>query len=68
MTWIDGINASASPTGRPVIQSFEPNETWFWSYQTGSLFEGPALAPPTSHPWEQSVPGPVDRLPERRRA
>jgi len=107
MTWSDGINPSASPTGtgcadceldggwwlhlrrcaacghvgccddspsrhatahwsstgHPVIQSFEPGETWFWNYRTGSIVDGPELAPPTSHPLEQSVPGPADRLP-----
>jgi hypothetical protein len=50
-------------TGHPVMQSFEPGETWFWDYRTETQFAGPELAPPTSHPADQAVPGPVDRLP-----
>ncbi len=50
-------------TGHPVIQSFEPGEGWFWDYPSGAAIRGPELAPPTSHPEEQSVPGPADRLP-----
>jgi len=53
----------ANSTGHPVISSFEPGETWFWNYETGQSFEGPELAPPQSHPVDQAVPGPVDRLP-----
>ena len=50
-------------TGHPVIQGFEPGEGWFWDYASGAVIDGPALAPPTSHPADQSVPGPADRLP-----
>ncbi len=50
-------------TRHPVIQSFEPGETWFWDYDTNEAIDGPELAPPTSHPLDQSVPGPADRLP-----
>ncbi|UIJ35011.1 UBP-type zinc finger domain-containing protein [Allobranchiibius sp. GilTou73] len=50
-------------TGHPVIQSFEPGEDWCFDYRTGGFAYGPALAPPTSHPRDQSVPGPADRIP-----
>lgn len=50
-------------TGHPVIQSYEPGETWFWNYETEEAFEGPVLAAPTERPEEQSAPGPADRLP-----
>ena len=53
----------AKDTGHPVIQSFEPGEDWFYDYRTGEGMNGPALAPPTSHPIDQEVPGPVDRMP-----
>src|SRR4051812_8283726 len=50
-------------SGHPVIQSFEPGEDWFWDYASGQIVRGTPLAPPTSHPESQSVPGPADRLP-----
>lgn len=50
-------------TGHAVIQSFEPGETWAWDYRDDTRFEGLELAAPTSHPVEQAVPGPADRLP-----
>jgi hypothetical protein len=51
-------------TGHPVIASFEPGESWFWSYPAGEFYEeGPSLASPQSHPEEQTVPGPADRVP-----
>jgi hypothetical protein len=50
-------------TGHPVIQSFEPGEDWFWNYDTNGYLEGPLLAPPRSHPADQTVPGPAERLP-----
>ena len=51
-------------TGHPVIRSFEPGERWFWSYPAEDFYEeGPALAAPESHPEEQTVPGPADRVP-----
>ncbi|WP_223692148.1 UBP-type zinc finger domain-containing protein [Leifsonia poae] len=55
--------AHATATGHRYIQSFEPGEDWFWDYRTDQYAEGPQLAPPTSHPEEQSVPGPAARLP-----
>jgi hypothetical protein len=51
-------------TGHPVIRSFEPGEAWFWNYETEQAMEGPQLAPPESHPEDQGVPGPVDRVPD----
>ncbi|WP_408895767.1 UBP-type zinc finger domain-containing protein [Nocardioides sp. R1-1] len=50
-------------TGHPVVQSFEPGEDWFWDYAREDYAEGPALAPPTSHPEEQPAPGPRGRVP-----
>lgn len=50
-------------TGHAVIQSYEPGETWAYDYRDQSTFEGVELAAPTSHPVDQSVPGPADRLP-----
>lgn len=49
--------AHARATGHPVIRSFEPGEDWFYDYRTGEFVEGPALAPPDSHPVDQGVPG-----------
>ncbi|MDJ0384791.1 UBP-type zinc finger domain-containing protein [Streptomyces sp. G-G2] len=52
-------------TGHPLVQSFEPGEEWFWNFDTGALYEaGPELTPPGSHPADQPVPGPADRLPQ----
>ena len=53
----------AAESGHPIIQSFEPGESWFWDFRTESMVDGPELAPPTSHPTEQTVPGPADRVP-----
>lgn len=55
--------AHARETGHRVIQSYEPGEDWFWDFGTETAFEGPALAPPHSHPQSQSTPGPADRVP-----
>ena len=55
--------AHAQKTGHPVIQSFEPGEDWFWDYRTNDFTAGVPLAPPTSHPDDQSVPGPAARVP-----
>ena len=56
--------AHATATAHPLIRSFEPGEAWFWSYQEEQFYEsGPALAPPESHPLDQSTPGPGDRVP-----
>ena len=50
-------------TGHRVVQSFEPDEDWFYDYATGDWLEGPELAGPTSHPAGQAVPGPAGRVP-----
>jgi hypothetical protein len=50
-------------TGHPVIQSFEPGENWFWNYETNDYANGPELAAPSSHPADQGVPGPRERVP-----
>ena len=56
-------------TGHPVIRSFEPGETWFWSFPSEDFYEtGPDLAGPDCHPREQTVPGPHDRVPADWRA
>jgi len=55
--------AHANASGHQVIRSFEPGESWFYSYATGETFDGPDLAPPESHPAEQTTPGPADRVP-----
>jgi hypothetical protein len=50
-------------TGHPVIRSFEPGDDWFWNYETNDYADGPALAPPESHPDDQPAPGPKGRVP-----
>jgi hypothetical protein len=55
-------------TGHPIMQSYEPGEDWFWDYRAETVIEGPRLTEPTSHPADQSVPGPLDRLPAEVRA
>lgn len=51
-------------TGHRYIRSFEPGEQWFWDFRDEVAVTGVALPPPESHPDDQSVPGPQDRLPE----
>jgi Zn-finger in ubiquitin-hydrolases and other protein len=51
-------------TGHPIIASFEPGETWFYSYETGQTVHGEKLAPPRWHPEDQPVPGPAKNLPD----
>jgi Zn-finger in ubiquitin-hydrolases and other protein len=55
--------AHSKETGHPVLRSFEPGEDWFYDYRSGEFFEGPALAPPDSHPPDQPVPGPAGAVP-----
>ncbi|MBL7257650.1 UBP-type zinc finger domain-containing protein [Paractinoplanes lichenicola] len=50
-------------TGHPVIQSFEPGEDWYWDFTTQEAGNGPQLAPATSRPDDQSVPGPAENVP-----
>src|ERR1700746_412032 len=62
-------SSHARLSGHPLVRSFEPGESWFWSYADESFYEeGPALAPPESHPAEQTVPGPAQRVPRDWRA
>ena len=57
-------SAHAAATGHPVVQSFEPGESWFWDYTREQyLDDGPELAAPTCHPDNQPVPGPRGRVP-----
>jgi hypothetical protein len=56
-------NAHFQSTGHSIVQSFEPGEEWFWNFRTKDLEDGPALAPPTSHPLSQPVPGPAGGVP-----
>ncbi|HEY6327536.1 MAG TPA: UBP-type zinc finger domain-containing protein [Candidatus Cybelea sp.] len=60
-----GKHATAhyNETHHPIIASFEPGETWFYSYATGEFMNGPRIAPPRSHPEDQPVPGPRGRVP-----
>jgi Zn-finger in ubiquitin-hydrolases and other protein len=53
----------AARTGHPIVQSFEPGESWFWDYQREDYYDGPVLADPQSRPDAQSVPGPAERVP-----
>ena len=46
-----------------MLQSFEPDEDWFFDYRSGEFFEGPILALPDSHPADQPVPGPAGAVP-----
>ncbi len=50
-------------TQHPVIQSFEPGESWFYDYRSGEEMDGPSLAPPHAHPAGQPIPGPAGRAP-----
>lgn len=50
-------------TGHAVIRSFEPGESWFWNYTLGDEVRGQTLAPPTSHPTSQPIPGPAGAVP-----
>jgi hypothetical protein len=53
----------AADAGHPIIQSFEPGETWFWDYASEQYAFGPELSPPVDHPLDQPVPGPAGRVP-----
>ena len=55
--------AHARTEGHAVVQSFEPGESWFYDYDSGELFEGPALADPQSRPEDQPSPGPEGAVP-----
>ena len=53
----------AKASDHPLITSFEPGEDWFWNYRDEQFYEGPALAPPQSHPADQPTPGPRGKVP-----
>ena len=55
--------AHAAATGHPIIRTFEPGETWFWSFETEQFYDGPELPDPQHRPVEQTVPGPKERVP-----
>lgn len=59
----DSLNRHASrhahAESHPVIQTFEPDEDWFYDYRNDEMFDGPRLAPPTHHPTSQPTPGPA---------
>ena len=56
-------SAHAGTSGHPFVQSFEPDENWFWNYQTEDYYDGPVLADPQHHPLDQPTPGPAGRVP-----
>jgi hypothetical protein len=56
-------NRHAREAGHPIAQSYEPGEDWFWDYSTEEYLEGPVLAAPRHHPFDQPVPGPAGRVP-----
>ena len=53
----------AAASGHPIVQSYEPDEEWFWNYVTQTYGDGPPLALPRHHPLDQPVPGPNGRVP-----
>jgi hypothetical protein len=53
----------AATTGHPIIASFEPGEDWFYDYNARKMIKGAELLPPHSHPADQAVPGPAERVP-----
>jgi hypothetical protein len=56
-------SAHAAASGHPLVRSFEPGESWFWSYPEEQFYDGPELTPPEHHPVDQPVPGPAGRVP-----
>ena len=59
--------AHFAETGHPIVQSFEPDEPWFWNYARKIRFFGPKLAEPRHRPLDQPSPGPADRVPDNWR-
>jgi hypothetical protein len=55
--------AHAAATGHPLVRSFEPGESWYWSYPTEEFYDGPPLAQPDHHPIDQPTPGPAGQVP-----
>jgi hypothetical protein len=54
----------AVESGHPVVASFEPLQSWLYDYEKRKVFRGFRLASPRSHPEDQPVPGPKDKVPE----
>lgn len=50
-------------SGHPIVQTFEPDEDWFWNYEIQQWASGPELAAPQHHPADQPTPGPRGRVP-----
>ncbi len=55
-------------TKHPVLQSFEPGESWFWEYASEANFYGPTLVAPHHHPADQLIPGPAGLVPQDRQS
>jgi hypothetical protein len=53
----------AAAEHHPLIHSFEPDEDWFYDYDSDEYGEGPELAPPLHHPLSQPTPGPAGLVP-----
>jgi hypothetical protein len=53
----------ARAEGPPIITSFEPGESWFWSFETDGPVDEVELAPPTHRPDDQPRPGPAGKVP-----
>lgn len=51
-------------TAHPVSQSYEPGEDWMWSFPDEAYIDAVELAPPTSRPDDQPVPGPAGAVPD----
>jgi hypothetical protein len=51
-------------TGHRYIRSYEPDESWFWDFESDDYAFGPALAPPLSRPVDQPAPGPSGAVPD----
>ena len=56
-------SAHAKSSGHPLIRSFEPGESWYWSYTDDQFHEGPPLAGPEHRPLDQPTPGPAGHVP-----
>lgn len=56
-------SAHSASEHHPIVQSFEPGETWFWDYVSQDYYDGPVLADPQHHPIGQTAPGPRERVP-----
>ena len=61
-------SAHFAASGHRLMQSFEPDEDWFWDFESQQFFNGPELARPTGHPLDQTTPGPAERVPRNWRS